>query len=648
MDEEVDTRTVTPDSQSADEAWRSPGLRWRILAIPVAGALLGVACVAAADFFSSRGATWSQPLWWIGALAIFAPAAFTMLSAPLTRREAAFILIAVGMALYAVKLVYAPGRFWEFDELLHYPNVEAVLTSHRLFTPNSLLPISPYYPGLETVAAVIVELTGLPIIQAGLVLVGVAHALMVGALFLLLERVAIPPRYAATASLIYLACPAFLYFDSQFAYESLALALTVGCLFALRAAQLEDALPRRRRLEMLGALLMLAVIITHHVTSIALVVILLIWTLGESLAARNARSRWLAAAAENAETPVDTAGEPPERTLPGSGWVPILGVVALIGWFLAVASATVSYLGPQIASGLAELVRIIRLEETGRTLFQSGGGSSAPLLERVVGIGSVILIIALIPVGFRYLWRRTEYVALSRIFALGSLTYPAVLALHLTRSGWEVGSRATAFVYIPLSLTVAASLRLFTDRAARPTAFRVVSAALAAVLIFAGGIIAVTSVYSRQPAPYDPGRAWTPYDVESLAAAQWAAGELGPGHRIAADSASGALMGSLGRQIVVASKGKTSISQLFLSPNFGPLETKIAKDGGIGYVVVDRRISGAKPVKGYVFEKWEQSVQPYRSSVASDTVNKFEQLYNASKVFDSGNIRFFDLSRLVQ
>ena len=73
--------------------------------------------------------------------------------------------------------------------------------------------------------------------------------------------------------------------------------------------------------------------------------------------------------------------------LPGGGWVPLLGGVALLSWLFNVSWMTVSYLWPQLLSGVAELVRIIRLEETGRPLFESLAGHTAPLLERVSASG---------------------------------------------------------------------------------------------------------------------------------------------------------------------------------------------------------------------------------------------------------------------
>ena len=167
-----------------------------------------------------------------------------------------------------------------------------------------------------------------------------------------------------------------------------------------------------------------------------------------------------------------------------------------------------------------------------------------------------------------------------------------------------------------------------------------------ASLIFAGGVIAGTSPLTRLPSPYNPAAAEIPTDAESLAAANWAARTLGPGHQVAADSAGGLLMGSVGRQEIVTSHGDVSISRLFLSPDFDSAEAKIVRQGHIDYVYVDRRIADTRALKGFVYEPWEQDVFPYGSFVASTTVNKFSGLRDASKVFDSGNVEFFEVHRL--
>ncbi len=623
-------------------AWVSGSLRLRLVLVPLLMSVIGVVCVAGADALARRAAPGALPLWWMGVLAIFVPAAATLLFSRVSRTEAVTILVAVGIALYAVKLVYAPGMMWGYDELLHYRTVDNILTTRRLFSPNALLPVSPYYPGMETVTAVLVQLTGLSVIKSGTILIAVARLLTVISLFLLLERIATPSRFAAPATLLYMACPAFLYFDSMFSYESVALALSLACLFVLRAAQLEDG-RRRDRLNTVGALLLLAVVVTHHVTSFILVATLLAWTLVELIHAIREDRR-----ASDAETPGTGVWNLGAylNDLPGGGAVPLLGALAVILWLTNVAEITVSYLWPQLMSGFTEVLRIIRLEGTGRRLFESTAGHGAPLLERVVGIGSVLIILVLIPLGMRYVWERRHTNLLSRSLAVASLAYPAILALRFTRSGWDVGSRATAFVYVPLAFTIAAGIYLLLARESERPRVRAVVVVLAASVIFAGGIVAGTSPITRQPAPYDPGISEVPYDPESIAASDWAVNTLGPGRRFIGDSAGGVLIGSVGRQRLVTSEDGVSVSAILLSPGFNENERTILKDGRIGYVLVDRRIAGTEPLKGFIYEKWERELFDYGSSVTSETVNKFDVMRNASKQFDSGNVQIFELQRL--
>ncbi len=48
-----------------------------------------------------------------------------------------------------IRALTSPLHFYLYDEFLHWRTENDVIASGHLFTPNSLLPVSPYYPGLE-------------------------------------------------------------------------------------------------------------------------------------------------------------------------------------------------------------------------------------------------------------------------------------------------------------------------------------------------------------------------------------------------------------------------------------------------------------------------------------------------------------------
>jgi len=624
--------------------------------VPVLCALLGLVLVGIAYRASIAGLEGVEPIFWIGVLTIFAPAAIFLLRTDTSRTESITILLIAGLAIMGVKLLYGGGAFWGtlwakgVDELMHYRTADDIVRTGRLFGSNPLLPISPLYPGLEIATNAVMAATGLDIVRAGIALVAFARALGVLALFLFLERVALPARLAALGSLIYMCAPTFLYQDSLYLYEALALALALACLFLLRRAQYADP-ELRHGLNFVGAVVVLAVVVTHHMTSFILVGTLVLWTLAE-LGLRWHRSRSTDRSRDDRSGGrFSWIGSP--QTLPGAAWVPIVGILAVWYWLVAVATPTWEYVHPLLAHGVAEIIRIITLQEQGRRLFQSTGGRSASLLEQVVGMGSALITLYFIPFGMFYVWKRRRIEVLGVFLAVGALSYPAVLALRFTQSGWYAGSRAVAFVYVPLAFTVAAGIEQIVRMRTRPSRLRrgLLSATIFALMLvmFAGGLIAGNGPVMRLPKAYDPAVSALPTDAESIAAATWARETLGPDHRLATDWPNTVLMGSYGRQEALTASQDVPVESLFVTSKFGTAEIGIVERGRIQYVVVDRRIIGKLPIKGFIYEPWKSMVSDYRLTVLNgSTIGKFDRVPKASRVFDSGNLQFYDLQEITR
>jgi len=610
-----DAMTLEPRDRPSEYALSS----WRHLTAVAVAAPLGLLVLTIANAQSYRGSPWGVPLFWIALVIIYGTAAVALWPRDVSRREVIGILIITGLALYAVKILHSPAGLASYDELLHYRSLDDLVTKQRLFSPNSLLPIPPYYPGLEILTASLIKVTGSGIFRAALLIIGTARILMVLAVFLFLERVAEPPRLAGLAALLYMACPSFLFFDSMHAYESLALPLAAFCMFALRAAQLDEG-DERRFLNVAALLAGLAVVVTHHVTSFILAGTLIVWVLATLAFRRLYRER-----------------------IPGSGWVPFVVAGAVIAWLLTVANVVVGYLWPHVISAATEMAKILSGETTSRRLFESSSGIKAPVLERVIGLGSVALISATIPFGLWYLWKHQRRQPLAWLFAVGAAAYPAMMLLRFTKHGWDIGSRAMAFIYMPLALVLVCGIELFrTGRWKTPKFGYVVVPVI--LVIYAGGVIAGSGPSARLPQPYKAGAGEISIDAETIAAASWARQVLGPNNRIAADSTNASIMGSYGGQRVVTSADRVSISGLFLSPGgFGKYQREIIREGRIDYVVVDRRLAGVVPLKGFFYEKWEKEIVDYGATLPSDEFDRFDGVKGVSRIYDSGNIQIYDV-----
>ncbi|MGO8126703.1 hypothetical protein ACC728_37930, partial [Rhizobium ruizarguesonis] len=85
------------------------------------------------------------------------------------------------------------------------------------------LPVSPLYPGQELITSELVNLSGLSVFAAGLIVLATARMMLMLALFLLFEKITDSARIASIACLIYIGSSTFLLFDVHYSYESMAI-----------------------------------------------------------------------------------------------------------------------------------------------------------------------------------------------------------------------------------------------------------------------------------------------------------------------------------------------------------------------------------------------------------------------------------------
>lgn len=112
---------------------------------------LGLVLVALADTLSRSGSGQYEFLLWVGALALIVPVAVRLASTAPARRERIGLIVVTVVGLYLIKVMHSPNEFIFSDELVHLQNGNSILQTGTLFNANSILPVTPLYPGLETV-----------------------------------------------------------------------------------------------------------------------------------------------------------------------------------------------------------------------------------------------------------------------------------------------------------------------------------------------------------------------------------------------------------------------------------------------------------------------------------------------------------------
>lgn len=605
----------------ADERARVRGrnLQWGWLPMLSLVSAAGLLMIALAYSASRNGEVWGLPHFWIGLLVVFVPIAYRLFSTEPERRERIGLLIIVGLALYLVKILHSPVAFTFSDELIHLMTAREIAVTGRLFTENPILPVSPLYPGLEMVTTALSNLSGLRIAEAGMLLLGVARLIFVMGLYLLYEQISGSERIASIATLIYMGNANFVFFLAQYSYESLALPMMSIILFL--QAHYDGRGHGIRSNMIIVAVLAAGIIVTHHMTSYAMTILLAIGALTAFAVRRGARTRVIVTIA-------------------------LLVIGINIIWTFSIGNPVAGYLGPVFEGGINELLQVIRGELVGRELFKSGTGELAPLWERLTGFGAVGLVALAMPFGLYQIWRRYRGNVPALVMGIIGVLYPLTLALRFTSRGWQIANRSSEFIFIAVAFVAAAGLVSFW--LSRPSGRKLIPVMTVLVtIVFMGGIIAGWPPWGRLPGPYLVSADTRSIEPQGTSAATWTRQYLGTGHRVAADRVNRLLMGAYGLQDVITHlHDGIDLSWVYFTAELNANHRALLARTGTEYLVVDRRLSTMLPILGVYFEAGEPNSFAHQTPIKPEALAKFYGLPDFSRVFDSGDIQIYDVSQI--
>lgn len=579
---------------------------------------------------------WATDLYWAALVGLFLPVAIRVAWPSVSRQERIGLIVVLGTALYLVKVLQSPGAFIQFDELLHVPTAIAILDEHRLFSLNSLLPVSPLYPGMEIATTAIANLTGLSIFWSGVLLLAVARVIFVLSLFLLFEIVSGSSWIAAIACLIYMSHSGFLLFHSMFAYESLAFTFLV--LVLLSEAFTASVSNYRTPLLFLTLPLLCALAVTHHVTSWFAAVLLLVLLIVRFACGSSPAQNWGAAA------------------------VGCLAFVTCLAWSQLMGNPVEGYLGPVFASGWKEVYQLVTGQSLGRKLFVAEDGSGLPIWQSLTTLVAAGLTCIGLAIGFfralalrdpantisvrrPYLWAvgigNNARAVLLTVLTIG---FPVSVLLRLTRAGWQVGNRAGAFVFLGVGLVGAVGIVYFwlSGSESRP---RTLAVASALTILFIGGAIS-GSAQTAVPTGYKVSADALSIEPLGVAAATWTREKLGDGWRFAADRVNRLLLATYGRQrLITTIQDKIDVSGMLLGDQLSDEDLNTITSGKVDFLLIDLRLGRALPVVGVYIEQGEDP-HLHAAPPSTKALLKFNQRPGVSRTFDVGPIQIYDVRSL--
>jgi len=637
-------RSVSGTTSPRQRSGRHSRLRWPyVVAIALCVAwceLAGIAAVVHAYNIAQTTLTsTSEFAWfWIGMFLLELPLVGLIASRTTLQAVRNALLIIYGLVSYAPKLLRNPTSPVYHDEFAHWRATYDILTTGKLFQADPIIPIVAQYPGLHAATAALVHATGLTIWQAATVLLIVLHLTLFLGIAALAQALGFSDRIAAITAILYSLNSSFLYFDTQYAYESMGLTLAVWALVAYVRAIRSPPGSGRAAWVILTAVLAVGTVITHHLSAFTLVLIMALVSVAMSIPWLARKDGWIRAAA--------------------TAWGLTLATALAMGaWFVFVAPSTWSYLSPFLGQGLSELMEVVQGSGGGRQLF---GASLSPWWEQKtaylvpvfalgLALGGLLLFRARVKDG--RLPRGHSRALLSAFSILGIVYFPST-AFILTPQGAEGARRSWAFTWIGLTVLAAPAVVWLLDwvgrtgvRWKRISLRSALMAALAVALV--GGTAAGLDGYYRFPGPFRYGSDARSITPELLATSEWFSARYGTGNNIITDRYTGLIFASFGAQNTAYVSSKLPAYNLYLAAPGAPIEPPSLlvrlRTSDINYLIVDKRMAYELPQLGIYFTTTDPaSVLPQNGKpIFNGRLNKFDTMQWLTKVFQSDDYSIY-------
>lgn len=430
-------RSIGPSTPTA--GWpRSPRPSWPWV---IAAAAVGTVVIGCSYRLSALGASADlyYLVFWIGMFVALLPAGAKVVAGHVSRTDQLLGIMLFGWLTAVPKFLRNPTGPRYHDEYAHWRQAVDVLASGQLFEPNAVIPIVQFFPGTAALTVTTSSLSGLSVWSAGVVVVLVAHIAGLFAVYVATRSLLDSRRGGGIAAIVYGINPSAIYFDTQYAYESVAMAFFLWTV-ALTALAGQPVSPGRRRRLLLAATMTAAgVVVTHHLSTVFLIAILGVVAATVTLCRLVARYR----------------GDSEPRYPVAVWWTTLTATVTLgtlwVGFF---ARPTLVYLSPYFGSSVDQLSSMADTDgDGGRELMSA---NVQPFAEQLVTAAApATLAVLVVVVAVLVVRRRVRpNPAVWGLMVFGC-AYFVSLPFLLAPSGAEGARRSWGFTYLGIAVLVA-------------------------------------------------------------------------------------------------------------------------------------------------------------------------------------------------
>lgn len=550
-------------------------------------------------------------LFWASVICALLPMVYHGLQRAISGRRRMVLLGGIGFFTFLPKMFLDPNGPRYFDEYGHYRNALEIIRTGSLFPSDSYLPIEKYFPGLGVATDLVHFVTQLSVWHSGLVVVGLSHCASLLVVYGLAKTLDLSDRQSFVAAIVFGLNPSFMYFDTEFSYESLGLTLAFLAILCTARAR------RNPNLGWVigGVLAAVGCAVTHHIASVVMAAACVLVAALHPPDETDLLSIWM-------EDPFleELAEERARRKAILYGWVvAAVAVAAPTIWLSTVATPTYAYIAPHIRSAVAELPSALGLTHPHRTSTSTApshtqhqlfSGSTVPGYEKLCAYAAPVIVLLLIAlVGWRYL-RRPRSVPPFRLLILPlalAVLYLASLPFTLTASGGESAHRSWEYSYLGVGIVAGVAFGVcetwLRGRNWKWTRLGVALLASVLAVMLIGNVASGEDVQYRFPGPYTFGSdTWS--DSSSLnAVITWLNAHVPVGAHVLCDRTTAEYVEAFTKLDVPKPSDWNSyqIYQYGDHPSSGLIYA--LRDGGFSYFILNTTIETQYPAESF-FEGW--------------------------------------------
>lgn len=614
--------TVTPDTAPPRTPktiiWSQRTQSWPVL---VGAAALGIVGVGLSYRLSAQGAVPGlyYAVFWLGMLVAALPVMARIMAPSTAAAHRMWAVALFGVVTFAPKYLRNPFAPAYHDEYAHWREATDVLSTGLLLRPNFLIPIIQSFPGTSALTAAVQQLSGLSVWSSGEALELATHVLCLFAVAVLAQTHLRSAAAGGIATVVYGVNPSAVYFDTQYSYEGVAIALFLWVLALTSLAARKES--RRRRISLVVAAVLCgsAAVVTHHLTTLFLLLLLL------GVATALTAWRRLRRTSEH-------------RVL--VWWAVFVGIATVaVVWLLNYAGPTIAYLSPYFGGSVHQLTDIAaKKPDTGRALLAP---SVQPLWERgltalaPVVIGLVCLRVALLVRRERPDWKADTFA----LMVFGLIYFPSVLFL-VAPSGAEGARRSWAFTYVGIALVAAVVTARWQSGRPRGAVGVLVVVAILLIGNVGGGL---NDPY-RFPGPFRWGTDTNSASAEARTVGEALTREAGP-VRVVADRYTGLQLIAYGNIDVATPSAGFPAALLVQTPDDPSRELAgMLYASHYDYVVVDTRMTQQAAFNGDNFG----STDPLQGRPTPPAyLNRLDSVPWASRILATEHLRVYRLDLLL-